>query len=276
MRKEHTTISLGSKVRASVVAGFGAKPMTITGTLIRHAIGVNHPVVEIDGRHIEVREETIDQVLDVAQPLDLQQLLTGDPNRLRYITRYSTSLVLHRENVAEHSYYVAFYAMVLCHWVYVNTELDNDNINLGRVLQKCLLHDLDESRTGDFQRPFKYSNKDLKAVLDTAAKHEFRQAVLPLFTRDEGLYADLLTSWWVEAKDSTYEGRIISLADYLCVLSHLMGEVGAANHTVMQNYITLRDYAKTFDDERYDFIRPLVTDSHALLDTMIQQAGFGN
>ena len=47
-------------------------------------------------------------------PLDLKELLLGDPNRLRYVQRYSTSMVIHRENVAEHSYYVALYGRYLC------------------------------------------------------------------------------------------------------------------------------------------------------------------
>src|SRR6476660_5737373 len=112
-------------------------------------------------------------------PLDLKTLLSGDTNRLRYIQRHSTSLVLHRENVAEHSYYVSLYSMFLCEWVRKNcADVFVDELT---VLRRCLVHDLDESRTGDFQRPFKYSRPDLKNLLDEASTDEFFKVVQPIF-----------------------------------------------------------------------------------------------
>jgi hypothetical protein len=51
------------------------------------------------------------------QGFDLEQLLVGDVNRLRYINRFGTALTLHKENVAEHSFYVVLYSFFIAEWV---------------------------------------------------------------------------------------------------------------------------------------------------------------
>jgi 5'-deoxynucleotidase YfbR-like HD superfamily hydrolase len=205
--------------------------------------------------------------------LDIRKLLTGDVNRIRYVTRYSTSLVIHRENVAEHSYYVAQYAMFICRWVRMNdpnTFVMDDRVEL-QVLRRCIIHDLDESRTGDFQRPFKYSRPDMKALMDEAAREEFTSAIAQIFPED-GAYVLSLTDEWENAKDGTTAGAIVAFADYLSVISHLYAEVSCANLSVMQHYESLMEYTDKFNAPRYEFIRPLVQQTQDIFSQMMATA----
>jgi len=201
--------------------------------------------------------------------LNIRVMLTGDVNRLRYVTRHSTSLVLHREGVAEHTAYVAIYSMFICDWIRKETE--RRDINELQVLRRALIHDMDEARTGDFQRPFKYSNPQLKDMLDAAAEQEIEALVLSLF--DEPTYATRMAVMWANAKDSTNEGAIVAFADYLSVVSYLYAEVTNANSTVVENYQTMRDYTAIFMNPRYDFIRPLVDQTIDLVKEIMKRAG---
>lgn len=206
--------------------------------------------------------------------MDIRELLTGDVNRLRYITRYSTSNLLHRENVAEHSYYVALYARLICYWV---NCADNSpaSVNTLMVLERCLLHDLDEARTGDFQRPFKYKNDKLRMAIEEAAEEEFEEVVKHIFPQDEA-FTKRCRGHWARAKDDTPEGAVVAFADYLSVMSHLYAEIKCANVSVMQHYEQLLEYTAKFNDPKFNFIRPLVDQVQALVAEMVQMAGFSS
>jgi len=219
--------------------------------------------------------------LPTGPALDLKKMLTGDVNRLRYITRYSTSLVLHRENVAEHSYYVALYSYLIAVWVQANYPVrahtlqateDALEVHFAKVLCRALLHDIDESRTGDFQRPFKYSRPELKALVDEAAKDEFERAVAPIIPGSLAFVRSMVHNW-EHAKDDSTEGSIVAFADYLSVLSHLYAEVGCSNYTVMDHYISLKEYSCNFRESKYDFLRPLVLQSEVILNDLCIRAG---
>ncbi len=205
--------------------------------------------------------------------LDIRAMLTGDFNRIRYVTRYSTSLIIHRENVAEHSYFVTQYAMFICDWVRANHPepfyiTDAEEL---QVLRRCILHDLDESRTGDFQRPFKYRRPEMKILMDAAAKEEFAEGLVQLFPGSDGLYEDY--TWeWENAKDETPAGLIVTFADYLSVVSHLYAEVACANLSVMQHYESLCEYTHKFDDEKFDFLRPLIEQTNIIFEEMMASA----
>ncbi len=203
--------------------------------------------------------------------INMHTMLTGDVNRLRYIVRYSTSPVLHRENVAEHSYYVSLYGMFLCRWVKMNTTEGLDPFDELTVLRRCLLHDMDEARTGDFQRPFKYRRPALKLAMDMAAGDEFKEIITELFVNDPE-YVSLMVDHWEDDKDETRIGRIVSFADYLSVISYLHTEVSYANIFLAQHYESLCEYSHRFDGPEYDFLRPLINQTRGIFCKMLESA----
>lgn len=217
--------------------------------------------------------------------LSIREMLTGPVNSLRYVTRYSTSLVIHRENVAEHTMYVALYGMLVCKWVRTQQETHNfidpgrqkhyqtelDHIEL-QVLQKSILHDVDESISGDVPRPHKYADAEMKHQLDLGAQRASDTIFSNLF-RDDTKSMNELGFLWADAKGDSWSGRIVAFADFLSVLAHLYVEVRSANTTVMQNYATLQEYIRTFDSKDYDFIRPLVAEANSIFQEMVHKSG---
>lgn len=196
----------------------------------------------------------------ITSSLDLNFLLTGTPIRMRYVNRWSTSQVSFPENVAEHSYFVCLYAMFVARWVCDN-HFEGSKMNscskrafLGDVLQKAILHDLEEARTGDIHRPFKYSSPELKASMRNAGVIAAKQTLGPLVEPDAS--KDELLRLWLNSKNGSLSGRIVRFADLMAVVAFSLQE--GKNATFKLSLETLEGHMNDFDHADYDFIRPLV------------------
>ena len=80
---------------------------------------------------------------------DLKQVIRAlfEARFLKRIKRSGTTLLLGdevSESVVEHSFYVSLWAVV---FIYLEKDLDK-----GKLLQMCVLHDLEEVRIGDFNK----------------------------------------------------------------------------------------------------------------------------
>lgn len=184
--------------------------------------------------------------------MNLKELLGGDLNRMRYVTRYSSIFVLHKESVAEHSYYVSLYALIIARELRARGE----QVNIESVLMRAIVHDIEECRTGDIFRPFKYANDELKKMIDEQAKKEIEGVFkkLNLSTSVVGI----LEYHWEEAKGDCIEGCIIAFCDFLSVLSYMLQEINCSNQTMLGQHSTMMAYVALFHDPKFDFIRELV------------------
>lgn len=235
--------------------------------------------------------------------LNIREMLNGNPSRLRYVFRFSTSRVNRPETVAEHSFYVAFYCLLIGRWVEENAaeflennrprnepELEGGLFNYSGftsdLLQRALLHDLEEARSGDFPRPFKRSTPQLERMLEAASFQAFRQvaAALGNVHLDDAektgpdIHSAKATVWaeycncWLNSKDSTPQGLILEFADFLAVLSFMMGEgFGSGNHSIQEHVRDMDKYFEKFtSNPEYDFIRPLVDQAAILMKEVFQ------
>lgn len=202
--------------------------------------------------------------------LNIREMIDGGPARLRYVFRYSTSRVEHQESVAEHSWFVAFYCMMVAEWVNNDPSANVEGgISLVRLLKRAILHDLEEARSGDFPRNFKHSTPELKAMLEVAAEHAFIQLMEPVWnTKVDGPPGNVVVRMlhhWTDSKDDTYEGRILEFADFLAVLGFMMQE-GAhdGNRVIKQHVAEMHKYMAKFERPEFDFLRPLVQQASEL------------
>jgi 5'-deoxynucleotidase YfbR-like HD superfamily hydrolase len=106
------------------------------------------------------------------------------------------------------------------------------DIGLARtVAMKALLHDIEESLTGDLVRRMKY--------FDTEVREDIRR-VESIFARElfgsldneyvESTYLDI----WGDAKDNELSGQIVALADLLCVIAYCDQESSLGNLDLRQ------------------------------------------
>lgn len=207
--------------------------------------------------------------------LNIREMIDGHPVRLRYVHRYSTSRVSVPESVAEHSFFVALYCMFIGEWVIQMHPTDDERWEpaqfMAELLQRALVHDLEEARSGDFPRSFKHSSEPLKAMLEHASQEAFAQVIEGVL--DNHVIKARYIAMWHNSKDSSFAGRVLEFADFLGVLSFMLQEGCANGHQVIMRHVAdMRTYFDKFGEEDYDFIRPLVEQAGVIIRKLFSAA----
>lgn len=188
--------------------------------------------------------------------LNIEDMISGDVTRIRYVVRFPNCRRTHPESVAEHSYFTALFAML------IGRTLAVSEATIGLILQKALIHDVEEAISADLPRPFKYSSPELKAAMDMAAGLAFKQATHNLIENEEGLKLEEL---WHNAKGGGVAGKIVAFADFLSVLSYLVLEAETGNKTIKRHVKELEEYANKFLDPEYGFLREYFNQAYEIL-----------
>jgi 5'-deoxynucleotidase YfbR-like HD superfamily hydrolase len=99
--------------------------------------------------------------------------------------------------------------------------LGSRKIDLGLLLSRALVHDMDEAVMVDLPRPIKYADPVLKerwTALCVDTIHELERLVGVPFYKE-----------WLTAKDDKLEGQILALADLISVTSYVIEEIKFGN-----------------------------------------------
>lgn len=150
--------------------------------------------------------------------MNLRHALNGSIRRMNHINRYSSLPVLKHENVAQHSWQVAFIAY--CIAADIGTEPGGAPVDLGAVLAKAIVHDVSEAMSGDVIRSYKYSTPEMEAATRSADDLNVGRLSVEF---GERVGAELLNDWR-GAKDATVEGRIVAFADMATVVTYCVEE----------------------------------------------------
>ena len=151
---------------------------------------------------------TADEILTI--------LLHGNQLKRTARTGWTQRGVPNAENVAAHSYGVAFAALLLLQLI--DTPLDT-----GKVLAMALLHDLPEALTTDIPTPaWRYLPPGIKTDVERRALEEILGTAVPT--------AALLTSWEELHANETAEAHLVHDADRIDLyLQALVYEEQTAN-----------------------------------------------
>lgn len=144
--------------------------------------------------------------------MDIKKTFSIVSRRLSNIIRYNNTPRIKEENVAEHSFFVAFYVMILSDLV--------PNIDKYRAITLALVHDIEESISGDISHNIKTKYPDLNEALEK----------MNYLIADEvfgaGKYLDL---WKETRKPETLESKLVLLADKLSAYLYSNDEVDMGN-----------------------------------------------
>jgi 5'-deoxynucleotidase YfbR-like HD superfamily hydrolase len=152
------------------------------------------------------------------------------------VKRYSMQTMSRSESVLEHTGWVALTALLIC------DRLDLEDELTGIVLQKALLHDVEEVVLGDVARPTKHHSADTKAM--------FKILGGAAVSKIERLLDVVVTARATNAKrDDT--GSIVALCDMLAVVYKVWDEV------IVRGNLSMVGHAEKIQDQLKDFKRLL-------------------
>lgn len=153
--------------------------------------------------------------------LDIRALLTGEARLVAHVTRFSGTPLLRPENVAEHSYMTAQYAFFIARAIETDT-LHPTDVDLGQLLSRALVHDMDECLLGDLPRPVKYANTEVLRGWNAMAEQAVTQV-------GETLGVTFTQDWKFAKKPNSLEGDIMALADMISVTAYIIEELRLGN-----------------------------------------------
>ena len=192
----------------------------------------------------------------IENKINLKALMTGDVTRLRFVNRFATCPRAYPENVAEHSFYVAFFAM------FIAVGLHPMAVSYGIVLTKALMHDVDECYSGDFVRMFKHHSAEVNSAINKTCA-SFMEKFAWDISEDTAVRSEIYATWR-DAKEGV-EGKIVSFADFISVLSYIIQEVEGGNERMLVQCRELRKYWGTFNAAEYAFLKPYVEEAGILI-----------
>lgn len=201
----------------------------------------------------------------MTQDINLKELIGGIVNQLRYVDRFATCRRGHRENIAEHQYFTAFFTLVIGRHI--------PDVDLGKAVTRALVHDVEEHYTGDIIRPVKHGTPEVKEAFEKTGA-EFTQKFFNSLTKAD-IVSGLLFDDWLHAKDKSLEGRLVRFADFLSVLAYVHQEVMSGNRLVTENVHQLNEYAQQFTEDResYAFLGQLPLNATTMVINLYSQTG---
>lgn len=137
-----------------------------------------------------------------------------DPIRMHGIIRYANRNRIKDEDLAQHSYSVAYYIFIIAEQFNICDSIRNEAIAMA------IIHDIGECFTSDLPHDVKYENPELKQLCDKL----------------ERKYIDQLSECkdlWHKLEDNgdTIQKVMVKLGDSMSVMSYADREISLGNNT---------------------------------------------
>ena len=139
-------------------------------------------------------------------------------NAMSNVRRWSHAYCHKEESVLEHTAVVSIIALA------IGAEVGADSATL---LEKALLHDMEEVVTGDIPAPTKYHSPEITKAIKAFESDAAHEVALSYF-------GEWAFGTWASAKDISLEGEIIRIADAAAVVYKIRQEIELGNTSFKQ------------------------------------------
>ena len=141
---------------------------------------------------------------------------------LAHVIRFNNRPQHFPESVAEHSFYVAYFVLIICSLL----EKKKIKVDIKKALAMALVHDAEEGFSGDILNPFKHFNEKVYAAIRDVNRQMVGEmfADLPI-----DLNSELVALWKEENAAKSIESQVVKVADKLQLLSKCFEEIAAGN-----------------------------------------------
>lgn len=141
---------------------------------------------------------------------------------LKSLVRYNTRLKLTSETVAEHSYFVSLFTMIICE------ELGLDDFVTVNALKYAIMHDIPEIDTSDIPYPVKKANPQLTKVLQQLEVKSIQQHL----GKDCADFFEIVESSVNGTVELQIIRQVVKLADTLSVKQYCENERMLGNQAI--------------------------------------------
>ncbi len=142
---------------------------------------------------------------------------------LAHVVRFSSKPQHFPESVAEHSFYVAYITAILCELLQNSGE---EKVEKGKAISMALVHDIEETFSGDILGPFKHYSQDVADAIRKVNQETVREAFSNL---PPELSNHFVALWNEEGQAKTIEAQIVKMADKLSLVAKCAEEVEVGN-----------------------------------------------
>ena len=189
----------------------------------------------------------------------MQNIISMTLHTLVHHMRYSGAHVIHKENVAEHSYFVTLLADLIAQDIEIKHSISIDRL---KILRMALYHDTEEAYTGDLITPVKNKSPELKREWDKLSTLMMFEGLQHDFPGQEHIrqYIMNIHESYEKNKFTILENQIVKFADGLQSIVYLFREIGFGNrHIVSILHNVISTMHKRFDNNEYlgEFMREL-------------------
>jgi putative hydrolase of HD superfamily len=143
--------------------------------------------------------------------------------QLDRVIRFSAHTRIKDESVAEHSFHMSLYAMILAD---LEEKFFKNKVDKEKLLKSALLHDLEECRTGDIIYGFKHTDKALTRKIKKISR-EFLEDLMK--NLPEKISKEYINLWQTAKNKNSLEGKILDAADKLEGLIYALNELSLGN-----------------------------------------------
>ncbi|OLN24003.1 hydrolase [Domibacillus antri] len=137
---------------------------------------------------------------------------------LEHLYRLPGKFKFQSHTVAAHSFKVTKIAQFLG----TVEEMNGETVNWRSLYEKSLNHDYAELFTGDIKTPVKYATVELKELFSQVEEQMARKFIEAEFPEE---FHEAYFNRFKEGKDSSLEGRLLSVADKVDLLYEAYGEI---------------------------------------------------
>ncbi len=141
---------------------------------------------------------------------------------MAHIHRFSNRPQHFPESVAEHSFYVTYFASLLCYFL----KKSGESIDELRAIKIALVHDMEEAVSGDIIGPFKHYNEEVMRAIKKVNQETIKEVFEDL---PDELNSELVNLWQEDTRQETKEAQVVKLADKISGLSKAYEEVKGGN-----------------------------------------------
>lgn len=169
---------------------------------------------------------------------------------LAQIKRYHSTPLHQNETVAEHTFYVTIIARALCGLI----EENGTKVNTLEVLDKALVHDMEEMYSGDILQPFKYADPELKRLVDKINDKLVDKAFEGL---PDKLAKHFKHIWSDYHEGKRIEDKIVKMADRLSLIAYCLEQIKLGNTFMIE---ILDNGIKLMEQFEFKWLEPILKD----------------